>query len=264
MYPFREKVAVVTGAAQGIGAAVALRLADEGVNLVLADIKPAEETALAARAKGVRALIVRTDVRERAQVQDLMDKALAEFGQIDQLVNVAGVGICNALVDVTDEDWDRTMDINAKGTFLTCQLIGQYMAKRRQGRIVNISSIAGKSGSENLVPYCASKGAVIVLTQSMAKALGPAGINVNAVCPGLVWTPMWRSTATWISNNSPAYAGKEVTPEEVYENAVMLSTPLRKPTTPEDIAATVAFLLSDEAKMITGQAINVCGGIQVH
>lgn len=266
MYDFKGKVAVITGAAMGIGKEVALRLGKEGANLALVDIvlDGVEETARQAVELGVEALPLITDVRDRAAVEKSTEQAIDKFGCVDFLVNVAGVGVCNKFFDVTDEEWDRTIDINLKGTFVTCQVIGRHMADRRQGRIVNISSIVGKTGTEILVPYCASKGGVILLTQSVARALAPFGVRVNSVCPGLVWTPMWSETATWIGKNDPNFSGKDLSPEEVYSACAKAQIPLGVPTTIKDIAASVAFLLSDEASSITGQAVNVDGGIEFH
>lgn len=266
MYDFHGCVAVVTGAAQGIGREIALRLSREGAILALLDIhgKGLEETADLISVKGGQALPVVTDVSDASAVQRAVDQTIQTFGDIRFLVNVAGIGQCSPFLDVLESDWDRTLDVNLKGTFLTCQIVGKYMVARREGRIVNIASIAGKTGSEILVPYSASKGGVILLTQAVARALAPFGVTVNAVCPGLVWTPMWRVTATWMGENDPNFKGRGLSPDEVYNQVVKAITPMRQPTTTQDIASAVAFLLSDEARMITGQALNVDGGIELH
>jgi NAD(P)-dependent dehydrogenase (short-subunit alcohol dehydrogenase family) len=266
MYNFTGKVALVTGAAQGIGREVALRLASEGANVALVDVQEEglAETARLIHEAGAEALAIKTDVTDSRAVHAAVESALGKFECIDFLVNVAGVGICNLFLDVPEDDWDRTLNVNLKGTFLMCQTIGRHMAGRSQGRIVNMASIAGKSGSETLVPYSTSKGGVILLTQSVARALAPFRINVNAVCPGLVWTPMWRTTATWIGAHDPRFQGQNLAPEQIYAAVVQAMTPLAEPTTTGDIAAAVAFLLSDEARMITGQALNVDGGIEFH
>lgn len=137
------------------------------------------------------------------------------------------------------------------------------MASAGAGRIVNIASIAGRVGAANAADYCASKAGVISLTQSAALALGPSGITVNAVCPGLVWTPMWRETASWLGRNDATLRDSELTPEQVYDAAVKASTPLGAPTTVEDVATAVAWLLSADARMVTGQCLNVDGGIRM-
>ena len=138
------------------------------------------------------------------------------------------------------------------------------MAGRGSGRIVNMASIAGKRGGANLADYCASKAAVIALTQSAAAALGPQGVTVNAVCPGLVWTPMWEATGSWVAANTPALAEAGASNHDAFMATVKASTPLQRPTGVDDIAAAVRFLLSADASLITGQAMNVDGGIEVH
>lgn len=257
---------LVTGAAQGIGRAVACRLAADGAQLTLLD----------RRADGLEgtAKLIADDgaASPHCAVIDLTDTAaaVAAVGAVDDasplagLVNVAGVGLCAQFFDLSLEQWRRTLDVNLTATFVLCQEAGRRMAGRGAGRIVNMASIAGKTGSEILADYCASKAGVISLTQSAARALGPSGVTVNAVCPGLVWTPMWRETATWMARANPQFAEAHLTPEQVYETSVQAMTPLRRPTRVEDIAAMVAFLLSDDAQLITGQAVNVDGGIEVH
>jgi NAD(P)-dependent dehydrogenase (short-subunit alcohol dehydrogenase family) len=266
MYDFTGKAALVTGAAQGIGREVALRLAAEGADLSLVDIQEEglAETARLIADTGRTAVALQTDVTEAAAVHRAVERTLERFARIDFLVNVAGVGVCNPFLEVPEEDWDRTLNVNLKGTFLMCQSVGRHMVGRRQGRIVNMASISGKSGSEVLAPYSASKGGVILLTQSVARALAPFHINVNAICPGLVWTPMWRATATWFGTHDPRFQGHNLSPEQVYAAVVQAMTPLGEATTTRDIAAAVAFLLSEEARVITGQAINVDGGIEFH
>jgi NAD(P)-dependent dehydrogenase (short-subunit alcohol dehydrogenase family) len=179
-------------------------------------------------------------------------------------VNVAGIGIMSQFGELDLGQWERTFAINVTAPFLLCQSIGSAMAARGAGRIVNMASIAGKRGGENLADYCASKAAVISLTQSAAAALGPSGVTVNAVCPGLVWTPMWEATGAWIAKNNPAMAEAGASNHDAFMAAVKASTPLQRPTGVEDIAAAVWFLLSEDSTLITGQAINVDGGIEVH
>lgn len=256
---------MVTGAAQGIGRAVACRLAADGAALTLLDRSAdgLEETAKLIAGSG--AALPRC---AQADVTDT-DAAVGALAAADDasplagLINVAGVGLCARFLELSLEQWRRTIDINLTATFVLCQEAGRRMAARRTGRIVNMASISGKAGSEILADYCASKAGVISLTQSAARALGPYGVTVNAVCPGLVWTPMWHETATWMARNNPQFAEADLSPEQVYEASVQAMTPLRRPTRTEDIAAVVAFLLSDDAQLITGQAVNVDGGIEV-
>jgi NAD(P)-dependent dehydrogenase (short-subunit alcohol dehydrogenase family) len=262
MARFTDRHIMVTGSAQGIGRAVALRLADEGATLTLLDRRGLADVAQQVTDRGgVLHAAITVDVTETAELLAESHRADATR-PLDGLVNVAGVGVCAQFLDLDVARWRRTIDVNLTAVFALCQAVGRSMAERGRGRIVNMASISGKTGSEILADYCASKAGVISLTQSAARALGPSGVAVNAVCPGLVWTPMWRETATWMGRNNPQLEG--LSPEEVYQSVVESMTPTRQPTTAEDIAATVAFLLSDEAGSITGQAINVDGGIEVH
>lgn len=255
---------LVTGAAMGIGRAVAERIAGEGRPLVLLD-RNAEhlekaEAELAGDGASVTTEVV--DVADAEAFRSLL-------GHVDDrtplagLVNVAGVGLMSHFGELSLEQWDRTFAVNLRALFVSNQEIGRRMAARGGGRIVNMASIAGKAGSATLADYCASKAGVISLTQSANAAFGPSGVRVNAVCPGLVWTPMWNETATWLSTEPP-FAGQELTPRQVFEAVVQSGTPTRQPTEPSDIADMVVFLLSPAARQVAGQAINVDGGIEVH
>jgi NAD(P)-dependent dehydrogenase (short-subunit alcohol dehydrogenase family) len=255
---------VVTGAAQGIGKAVAERLAADGERLVLVDLNAErlEETAAELRAGGTDVETVQCDLSDSANVLELIDKL--EESPVEVLVNVAGIGIMSQFRELSLDQWNRTFDINLVAPFLLCQKIGGAMADRGAGRIVNMASIAGKRGGENLADYCASKAAVITLTQSVASAYGPFGVTVNAVCPGLVWTPMWEQTGSWLAANAPGFKEAGMSNHDAFMASVKASTPLQRPTRVEDIAAAVSFLVSSDAELITGQALNVDGGIEVH
>ncbi|WP_170323519.1 SDR family NAD(P)-dependent oxidoreductase [Cryptosporangium phraense] len=257
---------LVTGAAQGIGKAVTLRLAADGEDLVLFDrneegLASTVKEATDAGAGSVQTYVV--DVREHDRLRELAERLDGEE-PFDGLVNVAGVGLMSKFPELSLEQWQWTFDINVAAPFVLSQAIGVRMAARGRGRIVVMASIAGKGGSAELADYCASKAAAISLTQSLARALGPSGVTANAVCPGLVWTPMWEATGSWLAANQPAFASAGMSNHEAFLATVKASTPLQRPTRPEDIAATVRFLLSDDAELITGQAINVDGGIEVH
>ncbi|HEY9522710.1 MAG TPA: SDR family NAD(P)-dependent oxidoreductase [Thermopolyspora sp.] len=257
---------LVTGSARGIGRAVALRLAGEGAALTLLDRRAEELAEVVEQINERGGTVVASPTADVTDTPGLLAtiEAADSARPLDGMVNVAGIGLCAQFLDLEIEQWRRTLDVNLTAVFVTCQAIGRRMAARGRGRIVNMASISGKAGSEILADYCASKAGLISLTQSAARALGPAGVTVNAVCPGLVWTPMWRETATWMGSNNPQFAAADLAPEEVYGAVVEAMTPMKRPTTVEDIAATVAFLLSEDARMITGQAINVDGGIEVH
>jgi NAD(P)-dependent dehydrogenase (short-subunit alcohol dehydrogenase family) len=264
MYNLDGQIAIVTGAASGIGRAIALRLSAEGAQVAAADVDSDSIGALIREIEGRarRGLALRADVSLEADVQRMAEETLHTFGKIDILVNNAGVGTTGLIIDHTVEDWEKSMSVNLKGTFLCSRAAAREMIPRKRGRIVNISSIGGKEGEEFIGGYCSSKFGVIGLTQVMAKELGRHQITVNAVCPGYVWTPMWEKMAVWFKESFPALAGK--TPREIFDARVKSVTPLRRPQTGEDIAALVAFLVSEEARNINGQSINVDGGARMH
>ena len=212
--------------------------------------------------QGKRGLALQTDISVEKDVQRMVEEALKNFCQIDILVNNAGVGTTGLIIDHSLDDWEKSMNVNLKGTFLCSRAAAQEMIPRKRGRIVNIASIAGKEGEEFIGGYCASKFGVIGLTQVMAKEWGRHRITVNAVCPGYIWTPMWEKMAGWFKENIPALANKS--PQEIFEARVKSVTPLRRPQTADRYASLVAFLVSEEAKNITGQAITVDGGAKMH
>jgi len=264
MYNLNGQVAIITGAGSGLGRAIAQRLSLEGAAVVAADVngKAAATVIQEIKDLGRRGLDVPTDVSIEKDVEHMVQATLENFGQIDILVNNAGTGSTGLIINHSEEDWEKPMRVNLKGSFLCSRAAAREMMTRKRGRIVNISSISGKSGEEFIGAYCASKFGVIGLTQVMAKELGRFGITVNAVCPGYIWTPMWAEMAKWFKESFPTLAGKS--PQEIFENRVRSVTPLRRPQEPEDIANLVVFLASEEARNITGQAINVDGGAVMH
>jgi len=264
MYNLNGQVAIVTGAGSGIGRAIAMRLSLEGATIMAADLngKAAEKLIEEIKSLGRRGLAVQVDVSSEKDVERMVKETMDNFAQIDILVNNAGTGSMGLIIDHSEEDWERPMRVNLKGTFLCCRTVAKEMIPRRRGRMVNIASIAGKSGEEFIGAYCASKFGVIGLTQVLAKELGRYRITVNAVCPGYVWTPMWEDLAKWFKESFPSLADKSL--QEIFENRMKSVTPLRRPQTPEDIASLVAFLVSEEAGNITGQSINVDGGAVMH
>jgi meso-butanediol dehydrogenase/(S,S)-butanediol dehydrogenase/diacetyl reductase len=257
-----SRTIAVTGAAQGIGQAVANRLAADGENLILIDRQASllDDVAARLRSGGVSVETRVCDLSVSAEVMALADS----LQMVDGLVNVAGIGLMSQFTELGLEQWEKTFAINVTATFLLSQQVGSAMASRGKGSIVNMASIAGKRGSSNLADYCASKAAVISLTQSAAAAFGPQGITVNAVCPGLVWTPMWEATGSWLAAHTPGMADIGASNHDAFMAAVVSTTPLQRPTRVEDVAAVVHFLLSSDASLITGQALNVDGGIEVH
>jgi NAD(P)-dependent dehydrogenase (short-subunit alcohol dehydrogenase family) len=252
-----NQVALVTGAGQGIGKASALALAAAGAHVVVADIaaQKADETAEAIMSQQRRALAVQADVGDLRDIDRMVRQTLDAFGQIDILLNNAGVTRRADIMELTEEDWDRIHQVNAKGVFFCLQRVAREMIPRRSGRIINIASIAGKGyeGTSNAA-YAASKGAVISLTKTAAQQLGKHNITVNSVCPGV--------TRTALSDANLHIRAQQagVTVEEMERRRAEV-IPLRRANDPEDIAAMVVFLASAGARNITGQSFNVDGGL---
>ena len=251
------KVAIVTGAASGIGKACALALAEAGAQVVAADINAAgaQATVDAIAAFQRQAVAVPTDVGDLGYIDRMVTQALAAFGQIDILVNNAGVTRRADIMDLTEHDWDRIHRVNAKGVFFCLQRVAREMIPRRTGRIVSIASIAGKgyAGASN-VAYAASKGAVISMTRLAALQLARHNITVNAICPG--------GTRTALSDDNLRVRAEQegVTLEEMERRRAQV-IPLQRANDPEDIAAMAVFLASPGARNITGQSYNVDGGL---
>ena len=252
-----DRVAIVTGAGHGIGRATALAFARAGARVAAADVDvgAAKATADAVAALGARSLALDTDVGDLAAIDRMVGQVLGAFGQIDILVNNAGVTRRAYIMDLTEQDWDRIMRVNAKGVFFCLQRVAREMIPRRRGSIINVASIAGKgyAGTSNAI-YAASKGSVISLTRTAAQQLARHDINVNAICPGV--------TVTALSEANVAVRARDegVSVEEMKRrrNAVI---PLGRANEPEDVAALAVFLASPAARNITGQSLNVDGGL---
>ena len=243
---FSGKTAVVTGGSRGIGRAVCLELAKGGANVVLCyagNEAAAAETVSACEALGAKALAVKCDVADSAQVKTLMDEAVKTFGRIDILVNNAGINRDGLLMMMKEEDFDAVISANLRGTFLCMKAVSRTMMKQRYGRIVNLSSVVGLRGNAGQVNYAASKAGVIGMTKSLAKELASRGVTVNAVAPGFIDTDMTAAMP------------------EAAKTATLASIPMQRLGAPEDIAKAVAFLASDDAAYITGQVIAVDGGM---
>lgn len=276
MYNLQGKVALVTGAGgeRGIGRAIAMRLAQEGADVIVNDIyaqttnsgdwRGMAQVVSEIEAMGRRTVGLVADVGDAAQVQALVEQGLAHFGQIDILVNNAGARAGRdrvPVVELEEEDWDRVQRINSKGTFLCCRAVARAMiAAGRGGKIINISSTAGKVGSARYAAYCASKFAVIGLTQSLAQELAPYAINVNAICPSLIATERINDLAAALA---PVNVSQDEQRAEMMRRAAHLS-PLGRMAEVDDIAAMAAFLASNEAAYLTGLSISVAGGAQMH
>ena len=256
-----DKVALVTGAAQGMGRAIAIRLANEGANVVATDINGTlvEQTTIDIRELGHEAIAVEADIGDIEDIDRVVVEAVNAFGRIDILVNNAGVTRHADIMDLTVEDWDRIHRVNARGVFFCLQRAAREMIDSgRGGRIINIASIAGKgySGTSNAA-YAASKGAVLAMTQIAAHQLGGYDINVNAICPGRTLTEMSKTTAVQRSQD----LGIPLEELEAQRNAII---PIGRANEPEDIAEMAAFLAGPGSRNITGQAFNVDGGLVMH
>ncbi|MBN8945015.1 MAG: SDR family oxidoreductase [Rhizobiales bacterium] len=248
-----SKRAVVTGGAAGIGRAIATALVDQGVRVAIADLDlDAAREAAAEIGRDTVALAV--DVRHRASVEAAWSSALETLGGCDILVANAGVSTMQHALALTDEDWDFNFDVNARGVFLTNQVAARHFVAQGAGCIVNTASLAAKVGAPLLAHYSASKFAVLGWTQALARELAPRGIRVNAVCPGFVKTGMQSREIVWEATL------RQTTPEQVVADYVA-QTPLGRLEEPEDVADVVVFLCSHQARFMTGQGINVTGGV---
>lgn len=238
-----DKIAIVTGAGQGIGAGIATKLAAEGATVVVADVN--EETAKAtAAALGARAVGIRTDVTDRDSVEAMVDQVVAAFGRVDVLVNNAGWDKGEPFVESVPETWDRIVQINLYGVFNTCKKVLPIMTAQGSGSVINLGSDAGRVGSSGEAVYSAAKGGVIAFTKATARELARSQVRVNCVCPGPTDTALFASIG-----------GEKL--REALERAI----PLRRLGQPEDLANAVAFLASEEASFITGQTVSVSGGL---
>ncbi|MBI2881177.1 MAG: SDR family oxidoreductase [Candidatus Tectomicrobia bacterium] len=253
----------MTGGSRGIGLGISRCLAEEGASVAVADVDGAgsEEAAASLRQSGADSLAVRMDVRKEESVRQGVGETLDRCGCIDILVNNAGalggMALGVPLTDISVEHWDRAYEVNVRGTFLTCREVVPHMKERRQGKILNVSSRAGRDGRETLPHYGGAKAAVINFTMALAKEMAPYFVNVNAVCPGLVWTPMWSDLGRLYAEKFPQFRG--MSPRQVFEEFVRRQ-PLQREQTPEDIGRAAVFLVSEDARNITGQALLVDGG----
>ncbi|MBF8982175.1 3-oxoacyl-[acyl-carrier-protein] reductase [Lutibacter sp. B2] len=240
------KTAIVTGGSRGIGKAIAMKLAQLGANIVVnytSSAQQAEDVVELIKNMGREAIAIKANVANFDEVQNFISQAEEKFGEIDILINNAGITKDKLLIKMNEDDWDKVIEVNLKGTYNCTKAVSRKMMKQRSGKIVNVASVVGVNGNAGQSNYAASKAGIIGFTKSIAKELGVRGINVNAVAPGFIQTNM-----------------TDVLSDEV-KNHIMSQIPMKKLGTPEDVANTIAFLCSDEAKYITGQVINIDGGM---
>ena len=242
----QDKVALVTGASRGIGLSIALRLGAAGARVVVNDVAFREGPGAAAQAirdAGSEAKVVEANVTDAAQVQEMFREVEESWGGVDILVNNAGITRDSLLMRMSEEDWDTVLDVNLKGAFLCCRAAARSMIRKRWGRIINMSSVVALAGNPGQVNYSASKAGLIGVTRTLARELASRNITVNALAPGFIDTDMVKAMS-----------------EDARQQA-LARVPMGRLGTPEDVAAVVAFLASEEASYLTGQVIGVDGGI---
>ncbi|CAK0763081.1 3-oxoacyl-(acyl-carrier-protein) reductase FabG [Gammaproteobacteria bacterium] len=241
----KGKVAIVTGSARGIGRAIALALAGRGADVVISDVleDAARATADEIIALGRRSLVIRCNVTNRGEVDNLIQQTVNELGRLDILVNNAGITQDTLLVRMSEEQWDRVLDINLKGTFFACQSAAKVMMKARSGKIVNIASVVGLTGNVGQANYAASKAGVIALTKTVSKELASRNVNVNSVAPGFIETDMTKQLS------------------EAARKSFLDHIPMNRAGSAEDVANAVVFLCSPAADYITGHCLTIDGGM---
>jgi len=237
------RVALITGSARGIGRAIALKLAERGADIVLSDIEDAEPVANEVQAMGRQSIAVKANVSLPADVEKLVESAIAKFEHIDILVNNAGIARDQLLLRMSEEEWDAVLNVNLKSAFLCSRAVVRHMLKQRWGRIVSISSVVGIMGNPGQANYAASKAGIIGFTKTLAKELGSRGITANAIAPGFIETRMTQQ----LNENQRQELFKRI--------------PLGSLGMPQDVAEAVAFLASEEARYISGQVLGVDGGM---
>ncbi len=240
----KDRKAIVTGAGQGIGRSIALKMAREGADVTIAEMNSGSgtQTAKDVEALGRKALFISVDVANQQQVQGLVDQVLTVWKRIDILVNNAGFDRPSNLLKLKEEDWDAVLGVHLTGALNCIQAVAPHMIENGYGKIVNVSSVWGKSGAVSEISYSTAKAGIIGLTKSVARELGRYQINVNVILPGLILTPPIAKMA------------------EKYQNMIIENTPLKRIGQPEEVANVVAFLASDEASFVTGAMVEVSGG----
>ncbi|MEX2738337.1 MAG: SDR family NAD(P)-dependent oxidoreductase [Candidatus Wukongarchaeota archaeon] len=244
MFDLTGKVAIVTGASRGLGRGMAIGLAKAGANVVVTDILDTKETVDEVKKLGREALGIKVNVTKKSDVEAMVQQTLEKFGMVDILVNNAGILRIEPTEDMKEEDWDKVLAINLKGQFLCAREVGKHMIKQKSGKIINMSSIAGKFGNPQSAAYNASKAGVILLTKTLAIDWGKHNIQVNAICPGAFYTPMTEESFK----------------DENLVQMIKTSVPLGRYGEPEDLVGTVIYLASEASNYVTGHALVVDGG----
>jgi NAD(P)-dependent dehydrogenase (short-subunit alcohol dehydrogenase family) len=254
MKRFVDKVAVVTGAAQGIGAAIALRFAQEGARVAVLDRQDPTLSVSACQEAGASAMGLLVDVADKSSIEAAVAAILDAWGHIHIWVNNAGIFDDTPLTELSEARWDQVSNVNYKSMFLCAQRVAPHMLAQRWGRLINIASMAAKVAFPDEVAYCSTKSAVVGLTRALAVELGPHGITANAICPGPIYTDMLKSTHQSLAN-------RHNTTLEAWDTKILATIPVGRYGQPSDIAGLAAFLASDDAAFINAQAINIDGGM---
>ena len=253
------KNVVINGANTGIGKAVAMKCAKEGANVILAvrNRKKVENLQKQIKIIGRNVVVIEMDVTKKETIKSLINESKKEFDQIHVFFNNAGVSTMNQVIDISEEEWDYNMNVNLKGVFLCCQQQALFLIKQGHGKIINNASMAGKRGASYLAHYAASKYGVIGFSKSLALELAPYGITVNCICPGFVKTDMQKREIEWESKI------RNISESKVKKEYIHM-TPLGRLVEPKDVADTFTFLASDYSNFMTGQALNITGGIETN
>lgn len=256
----KDKVALITGSGRGMGKSIALRFAEEGADVIInynVNQKTAEEVYKKIKLIGKNALLIKANVSNEDEVRNMFEKVIEKYNKLDILVANAGIERLGLIVDTPVEMWDEIFDVNAKGVFLCCKHAIPYLMKNKKGTIINMASAAGKTGWKYFGAYCASKFAVIGFTQSLAMELAEHNITVNAICPGAVDTDM-----LYYEYDKLAEIKQDTVEDEA--KTLLNSIPIKRISKPDEIANLALFLASDKARDITGESINITGGLEVH
>jgi len=244
MFSLKDRVAIVTGAAKGIGQAIAIELARHGADVVISDIIPGQQTVNQVKKLKRKSFYIKADASKKQDVENVINETIKKLKKIDILVNNAGIFQPSPTETLKEEDWEKTININLKGYFLFAQAAGRFMLKRKKGSIINIASVAGLEGYAQAAAYCASKGGIVNLTNSLATEWGPKGIRVNSICPGVIKTAMTRGMLK----------------DKKMKQAMLAKIPLKRIGKPIDIAGAAVFLASDASSYMTGEDIIIDGG----
>jgi len=255
------KTALVTGAGSGIGRGIAMMLAEQGASVAITDVISERATEVAAEMSGARTITIPLDVTDQESAHKAVRSVISEWGALDILINNAGVSSApnRQRGEEREEDWDVTFAINVKGVMHCCNAAIPHMRERIYGKIINIASQAGHSPRRSGGAYGVSKAAVLRYTKGLAEALAPHNINVNAICPGAVWTRFQEAGALAIQRRDPSLTDKE--PEQIFRDQYEPIIPLGRPQSAEDIGKMAAFLVSEDARNVTGQCMHVDGGV---